>query len=73
MHILREPYFFYTNNTGAPYDEILSLMKPLSRRYFNCSFNSISSAGANLLGEMKIGWVSRRISIPKSIFLLEEL
>ena len=53
MHILREPSFFFTNNTGAPHGEILGLMKPLSRRSFNCSFNSFNSAGAILYG---IAW-----------------
>ncbi|KAK4737145.1 hypothetical protein R3W88_000842 [Solanum pinnatisectum] len=69
MHILRELSFFFTNNTGAPHGEILGLMKPLSRRSFNCSFNSLSSAGAILLGGIEIGWVSGRRSIPKSISL----
>ncbi|KAK4737181.1 hypothetical protein R3W88_000878 [Solanum pinnatisectum] len=69
MHILREPSFFFLNNTGAPHGEILGLMKPLSRRSFNCSFNSLSSAGAILLGGIKIGWVYGMRSIPKSISL----
>ena len=69
MHILREPSFFFTNNTGAPHGEILSLMKPLSRRSFNYSFNSLSSAGDILQGVIEIGWVSGKRSIPKSISL----
>ena len=40
--------FLLTNNTGAPHGEILGLIKPLSRRYFNCSFNFLSYVGAIL-------------------------
>ena len=69
MHILREPSFFSTNNIGAPHGEILALMKPLSRRSFNFSLNSLISAGAIMLGGTDIGWVSGRRSIPKSIYL----
>ncbi|KAK4726980.1 hypothetical protein R3W88_031897 [Solanum pinnatisectum] len=69
MHILREPSFFFTNNTSVPHGKILGLMKPLSRRSFNSSFNSLSSAGTILYGEIKIGWVSGKRLIPKSISL----
>ena len=72
MYILKEPSFFFTNNIGAPNGEILGLMKPLSRRCFNCSFNSLSSAGAILLGEIEIGWESGKRLIPKSISFREE-
>ena len=72
MHILREPSFFFTNNTGAPHGEILGLMKPLSTRSFNCSFNSLSSAGAILLEGTELGLESRRISIPNLIPLSGE-
>ena len=61
--------FFFTNNTSAPYGEILGLMKPLSRRSFNCFFNSLSSAWDIHWGGIEIGWVSGRRSIQKSIFL----
>ena len=39
-------FFFFMNNIGAPHEEILGLMNPLSRRSFTCSFYSLSSAGA---------------------------
>ncbi|KAK4737051.1 hypothetical protein R3W88_000748 [Solanum pinnatisectum] len=67
--ITEEPSFFFTNNTGVPHAKILGLMKPLSRRSFNYSFNSLSSARAILLGGIEIGWVFGRRSIPKSILL----
>ncbi|KAK4708663.1 hypothetical protein R3W88_029588 [Solanum pinnatisectum] len=66
---LKEPFFFFTNNTGAPHGEILGLMKPLSKRSFNCSFNSLSSAGAILVERIKMGWVFGRRSISKLISL----
>ena len=69
MHIMREPSFFLTNNTGAPHGEILGLMKPLYTRSFNCSFNSVSSAGDILEGGAEIGWLSGTILNPMSIFL----
>ncbi|KAF3668022.1 hypothetical protein FXO37_09738 [Capsicum annuum] len=57
------------NRTVAPYGETLGLMNPLSRRSFNYSFNSLSSAGAILYGRIEIGCISGRRSIPKSISL----
>ena len=47
--------FLTHDRTGAPQEEILGLMNPLSKRYFNCSFSSLSSAGAILYGGMDIG------------------
>ena len=46
MHILIDSSFFFTNNTGAPYGEILGLMKPLSSKSLSCAFKSFNSAGA---------------------------
>ena len=40
--------FLPYEHTGAPQSKILGLMKPLYRRSFNCSFNSLSFAGAIL-------------------------
>ena len=45
-------------------------MKPLSNRYFSCSFSSFNSAGAIMYGEIDIGQVSGMTSMPKSISLL---
>ncbi|PHT66191.1 hypothetical protein T459_30616 [Capsicum annuum] len=44
-------------------------MNPLSKRSFNYSFNSLSSAGAILYGKIDIGRVSGKRSMPKSISL----
>ncbi|PHT66273.1 hypothetical protein T459_30698 [Capsicum annuum] len=63
----------HTNKTGAPHGEILGLMNPLSKRFFNCSFSSLSSAGAILYGGIEIGRVFERRSIPKSISLSREI
>ncbi|KAF3643598.1 hypothetical protein T459_27589 [Capsicum annuum] len=64
--------FLSMKRTGVPHRETLGLMNPLSRRSFNYSFNSLSSAGAILYGGIEIGWISRRKSIPKSISLSGE-
>ena len=68
-HSERIIFLPYEKN-DSPHGEILGLMKPLSRRSFNFSFNSLTSAGSILYGEIEIGWVSGRRSIPKSISLL---
>ncbi|PHT46598.1 hypothetical protein CQW23_15756 [Capsicum baccatum] len=60
------------NRTGAPNGDTLGLMNPLSRKSFNYSFNSLSSAGAILYGGIEMGYVSKRKSISKSISLLGE-
>ncbi|KAK4717889.1 hypothetical protein R3W88_016227 [Solanum pinnatisectum] len=57
------------NKTGAPHGEILGRMKPLSKKSFNCSFNSFNSAGAIWLRGIEIGCVSRKRSISKSLSL----
>ena len=38
----------FTNNTGASQGDMLGSMKPLSMRFCNCNFHSLSSAGAIL-------------------------
>ncbi|PHU18317.1 hypothetical protein BC332_14012 [Capsicum chinense] len=58
-----------TNRMGAPQGDMLSLMNPIYRRSFKCSFNSLSSSGAILYGRLDIDRVSRRRSIPKLISL----
>ncbi|PHU18079.1 hypothetical protein BC332_13774 [Capsicum chinense] len=70
-HILRELSFLHMNNTRVPHEEMLGLMNPLSKRSFNFSFSSLSSAGAILYGRIDIGLVSGRRSMPKSISLLK--
>ncbi|PHT72241.1 hypothetical protein T459_23026 [Capsicum annuum] len=50
--------------------DTLGLMNPLSRRFFNYSFNSLSSVGAILYGRIDTGLVSGRRSILESISLL---
>nr|GEU94593.1 reverse transcriptase domain-containing protein [Tanacetum cinerariifolium] len=46
MHILKEPSFFFTNNTGAPQGDELGRMKPLSWSSLSCPDNF-----SNLEGE----------------------
>ena len=58
MHILREPSFFFMNNTGAPHGKILGQMKPLSRLSSNYFLNFLSTAGEIMLGGIEIGWAS---------------
>nr|GEY64798.1 hypothetical protein [Tanacetum cinerariifolium] len=55
MHILNDPSFFLTNNTGAPQGEELGLMKPLSESSCNCSDNSFILDGANRYGARATG------------------
>src|SRR5579862_8105877 len=69
MHILMEPSFFLTNNTGAPHGDTLGLTKPLSNNSCNCVFNSPNSAGAIRQGAKEIGAVPGSSSIVKSISL----
>ena len=66
MHILRDPSFFFTNNTGAPHGEILGIMKPSSSNSLSSSFNSFNSAGAIQLGRIEMRLGSGRKSIPGS-------
>ena len=61
------------NNTRAHYGEMLGLINPLSKRSFNCSFSSLSFAGAILYGGIDIGCVYGRRSMLKSISLLGEI
>ncbi|PHT75865.1 hypothetical protein T459_19387 [Capsicum annuum] len=68
-HSKRTIFFLRTNKTSAPYGEMLGLMNPLSKRFFNCTFNFLSFAGAIQYGGIEIGGVSRRRSMPKSISL----
>ncbi|KAF3619113.1 hypothetical protein FXO38_33072 [Capsicum annuum] len=67
IHILREPSFLRMNKTGAPHGDTLGLINPLSRRFFNYFFNSLSSAGAILYSGIDMGYVSGRRSISKLI------
>ena len=73
MHILIEPSFFFTNNTGAPYGEMLGLIKPLSNNSCNCILSSPNSAGAILYGAIEIRAVPGNNSIVKSISLTGDL
>jgi hypothetical protein len=61
MHILIDPSFFLTNNTGAPYGDELGRIKPLSR--------SSNSNDAILYGALEIGLVLDTYSIPNSTSL----
>ncbi|GJU60999.1 hypothetical protein Tco_1238765 [Tanacetum coccineum] len=47
MHILKEPFFFLTNNTCAPQGDELGRMKPLSWSSLSCPDNSSISEGGN--------------------------
>ncbi|PHT65961.1 hypothetical protein T459_30386 [Capsicum annuum] len=64
---LREPYSLHKNKIGAPHRDTLDLMNPLSKRSFNCSFNSLSFVGSILYGEIDMGGVSGRRLILKTI------
>ena len=46
IHNRIELSFFFTNNTGAPHDVTLGRMNPQSRNSSSCSFNCLSSVGA---------------------------
>src|SRR5262249_37601905 len=69
MQSRRDPSFFFTNKTGAPQGEVLGLMNPWSSNSCNCSFSSLSSAGAILYGGKEIGVVPATMSIQNSISL----
>ncbi|PHU30058.1 hypothetical protein BC332_02151 [Capsicum chinense] len=55
VEALGELSFLCMNKTGVPYGDTLGLMNPLSKRSFNFSFNSLSSAGVILYGEIDTG------------------
>ena len=44
MHILREPSFFCTKRTGAPYGDVLGSIRPLDNSSSSCLFTSAVSA-----------------------------
>lgn len=62
MHILSDPSFFLTNKTGAPYGDLLGLMKPFSTNSLSWLFNSSYSLGdilyIGLLGGVDPGSIS---------------
>ena len=66
MHNLIVPYFFFTNNTGAPQRDTLDRMKPLSTKSCSWVFNSFNSIGAILYDDMEIGAEPGNTSIPNS-------
>ena len=66
MHILKLPSFFFINNTDAPHGDVLGRMKPLSVSSYNCSFNSLNSAGDKWYGALEMGVALRIRSMPNS-------
>eukprot|EP00983_Pelagomonas_calceolata_P010179 331334-Pelagomonas_calceolata.AAC.1 len=51
----REPSFFCTNNTGAPYGEALGSINPLSSSSLICLLTSACSTGDVQNGRLKVG------------------
>lgn len=66
---LRDPSFFCTNGIGAPLEETLDLMNPLSNKSFDCSFYSFNSVWAILYRRTEIACILGRTQILKSISL----
>ena len=66
MHNLMLLSFFFTNNTGAPYGEMLGLANPFSNSSSNYLFNSFNSNGAIWNGAIDIGAAPGTVSILKS-------
>lgn len=50
-----DPSFFFTNKTGAPHGEELSLMNPLLISSFKWLDNSCISASARRYGDLDMG------------------
>ena len=48
MHIRKEPSFFVTNNTGAPYGEELGSIRPFFSNSVTWFSTSASSTGLSL-------------------------
>ena len=69
MHSRRVLSFFFANKTGAPHDEVLGLMNPLSSSSCSWTLSSCNSTGAILCGVIEMGEVPGCNSIPKSITL----
>jgi hypothetical protein len=54
-HNLKDWSFFLTNKVGQSQGEEHGWMYPLSKSYFNCTFNSANSLGVILYSRMEIG------------------
>ncbi|CAL9075519.1 unnamed protein product [Musa textilis] len=67
-----DPSFFFTNRTGAPQGDTLGRIKPLSKSFWICFFNSSNSIGAILYGGLEIGAVPSRRSIVNLICLFSD-
>lgn len=65
-----EPSFFFTNNTGAPYGDVLGLMNPFANSSSSCFLSSSNSAMERRMtgrtGGSAFGSVSIFIASPRS-------
>ncbi|MFS7963364.1 hypothetical protein Hanom_Chr08g00737211 [Helianthus anomalus] len=55
LTVFTVPFFFFTNNTGAPQGEELGRTKPFSKRSCSCVDSSSSSVGARRYGARATG------------------